>query len=96
MHRGLFPPFTADTELHRQVLNAVRDTPECSQAIYRHAPTFEGLASDLRHSISIYEAAQSHRDNHFLQQDIEDINTDDNIALFIDRRYSLSHRFQRP
>ena len=49
--RGLTTQYQNENSLRDQVLNACRGIEECNLALFKPAPTFEGLCADLRAAI---------------------------------------------
>lgn len=64
--KGLSERYQADHVLRDQALNACYGVPECHLALFKPAPTFEGLCADLRAAIST--AARSKESSSFLME----------------------------
>jgi hypothetical protein len=45
VQRGLGPEYQYDSSIRDQIINACRGVEECSLALYKPAPTFEGVCA---------------------------------------------------
>jgi hypothetical protein len=80
--RGLSVQYQTEHTLRDQVLNACRGVPECNLALFKPAPTFEGLCADLRAAIAT--ATRTRETAAFYQQEISQLEYDQH---FTDRTF---------
>jgi len=77
--RGLSSEYQNEHNLRDQVINACMGVPECRSALFRPAPTFEGVCAELRSAIGqivrekelVNSSAHFHRDDYYREHDEE-------------------------
>jgi hypothetical protein len=88
IQRGLSEQYQTEYNLRDQVINGCRGVPECSLALYKPAPTYEGVCADLRSAVgTAIRTQESSQFNTEVDHNHEDEH-DQGETYYTDRSYS--------